>query len=1052
MTRPFEPAGDCRFSSKAAVRDEGALESRVLGHADGGPSADADRRFPLQGGGGGAAFGDSGNCALSGAPLHTSEDRSAGVTSCAADVDGEPPGPAEPHRTDVDGDDLTPRGGAGEANQAPEASISGEESPFDSVPDSDGLSRIADPRSALAVDVDGGRLPHVDGDRASPLRTGAALRAAAIEAHGSPVNAARANVAPSAADLEATPRVRCAARMSVGVGDGEAGGGEAGDGAAPSHTGELYPTVVGTPDAGDRALQAPTSAPAPPADAACANVATDASDVAQRAATPGLDSPFSAEAPGVPTAASHGASFGYMDAPYETGSAKVELAETTSEINGRATRGAAVHPPDHGASAGQIANGEQDVLVAGDRVDLRGLDALVPGDALDEQDVALTPVDVGQRGVAERMEVEHVVDAGARLPALEQVAEGPGGDPPAPARDEERRADVEALAMVSLPAQELVELVPGAVGQEDVLRGGLGGRALEHAQGDAPAGPAIGVHDVAHVKRRDLVLAQRGAQRERKDDVITKTIPVLAGDLEHPGLLDGGERARRAGDGGDVRGHDGPPADTHAPVADESKAQGPLLVGKRDEQELLDWLGTELGFLTGLGHYNEEPLVFEPYQIAFLRSTRRYRWVEKSRQVGFSFLFACEAIARCHLREAHTAVMVSYNLEDAKEKVNYARQLAEELPLAYRKKLVTDSKTELGFLSNGVSKRVSRIISNPSKAPRGKKGDLYLDELAHYANDREVYKGSTALILRSRGQLTGCSSPLGRRGVFWEIAKEELRKYRAYWRQQVPWWLCRFFCTDVARAAAEAPLLATEDRVRAFGTKDIQDQFDSLALEDFQGEFELGYCDESYSFFPYELILPCTSDELVLADDFATFGGVNGRLTAGFDVGRKRDLSELSIFEDIEGKQVCRLLRSYDKVPFADQEADLRRMLAMLPIARLSIDQNGIGMHLAENLQRDFVQVVPETFSNQSKEIWANDFKILLQRKDIVLPKDRELVAQIHSVKRRLTPTGKPSFEVERDDVGRGHADKFWSVALACQKERGPLPGAVAEIHVRIIG
>jgi hypothetical protein len=246
--------------------------------------------------------------------------------------------------------------------------------------------------------------------------------------------------------------------------------------------------------------------------------------------------------------------------------------------------------------------------------------------------------------------------------------------------------------------------------------------------------------------------------------------------------------------------------------------------------------------------------------------------------------------------------------------------------------------------------------------------------------------------------------------------------------------------------------MPTEERVRTFGTKDIGDQFDSLPLEDFQEEFEIGYSDESYSFYPYELILPCTTDDIVLADDFATFGDVTGRLVAGFDVGRKRDLSELSIFEDGGGKKVCRLLRSYDRVPFADQEADLRRMLTMLPIGRLSIDQNGIGMHLAENLGRDFGQVVPETFSNESKEIWATDFKILLQRKDVVLPKDRQLVAQIHSIKRRLTPTGKPSFEVEREEVGRGHADRFWSVALACQKERGPLPGALPEVHVRVIG
>ncbi|HET9621189.1 MAG TPA: terminase family protein [Kofleriaceae bacterium] len=527
---------------------------------------------------------------------------------------------------------------------------------------------------------------------------------------------------------------------------------------------------------------------------------------------------------------------------------------------------------------------------------------------------------------------------------------------------------------------------------------------------------------------------------------------MLAGDAEQPIALAVDKGAGWAANRGHVRGHQEPPAATHASGTEESKSAGPLLVGKRDEDDLLDWLGTEVGFLTCIGRYNEEPLVLEPYQIAFLQSTSRYRWIEKSRQVGFSFLFAAEAVARCHLRDAHTAVMVSYNLEDAKEKVSYARQLAEELPLAYRKKLVNDSKTELGFLSNGAAKRVSRIISNPSKAPRGKKGDLYLDELAHYANDREIYKGSTALILRSHGQLTGCSSPLGRRGVFWEIARQEHRQYRAYWRQQVPWWLCRFFCSDVARAGTEAPLMPTEDRVRTFGTKDIQDQLDSLPLEDFQEEFEVSYSDESYSFYSYELILPCTSDELVLADDFTTFGDVRGRLVAGFDVGRKRDLSELSIFEELDGKKVCRLLRSYDKVAFAEQESDLRRMLDTLPIARLSIDQNGIGMHLAENLRRDHAQVVPETFSNESKEIWATDFKILLQRKDVVLPKHRELVSQIHGVKRRLTPTGKPSFEVERDQDSKGHGDKFWSIALACQKERRALPDTANEITARVFG
>lgn len=476
-----------------------------------------------------------------------------------------------------------------------------------------------------------------------------------------------------------------------------------------------------------------------------------------------------------------------------------------------------------------------------------------------------------------------------------------------------------------------------------------------------------------------------------------------------------------------------------------------LAIVKRDEREFSQWLATEWGFLCGLATHEDEPVRLEPYQIAFLQNRSRFRWIVKSRQVGYSFLCALEALARCHLRERQTSIFVSYNLEDAKEKILIARQVYEELPLAYQKRLVVDSKTELGFMSNGPYQRLSRIISNPSKAPRGKKGDILLDELAHYVNDREVYKGSTALILRSNGQLTGISSPLGRRGIFWEIATEEMRKYPHHSRQEVPWWLCRFFCTEVARAALEAPSMATEERVARFGRPNIAEQFDSLPLDDFQQEFECLFVDESYSFYPYDLILPCTSDDVRLYDDFTDFPVPKGRIVAGFDVGRTRDRSELAVFEQASERFVCRFLRSYDHVPFEEQEADLRRLLNTLPVARLSVDNSGIGMNLAENLSRAFPQVVRENFTNANKERWATDFKILLQRREVALPKDREMVAQLHAIKRRVLGSGKVSFDAERSNR-HGHADRFWAIALACQKERNELQQRSADIAVRILG
>jgi hypothetical protein len=557
------------------------------------------------------------------------------------------------------------------------------------------------------------------------------------------------------------------------------------------------------------------------------------------------------------------------------------------------------------------------------------------------------------------------------------------------------------------------------------------------------------VEDVADVERQDLVFAKPGRERHAEEHVVAEASGVETGDAEEQGDLAFGEGAGRAGDRIDVARH---ASDGRSRLGTEQrKAAMTLGIVRRSEDDLASWLATEVGFITGLCTYDDAPVVLDAYQIAFLDSRSRFRWVTKSRQVGFSFLMSLEALARCHLRENHTTVFVSYNLEEAKDRILLARQVFEDLPLAYQKKLVVDSKTELVFESNSAGRKVSRIISVPSKAPRGKRGDVYLDELAHYVSDREVYRGSTALILRSQGQLTGCSSPLGRRGIFWEIATEEIRKYPHHARQLVPWWLCRFFCLDTARAAREAPEMTTEERVERFGRPAVVEQFESLALDDFQQELEAKFVDESYSYYPYDLILPNTSEEVVLAEDFEDVPEPRGRIVAGFDVGRTRDRSELAVFEEIEGRFTCRMLRSFAETPFAEQEATLRRMLEVLPVSRLSIDQSGIGMPLAENLARDYPQVARETFTNESKERWATEFKILLQRRDVALPRQRDVIAQIHSIKKRVLGSGKVAFDAERSSKG-GHADQFWAIALACQKERAPVRRGGMEVGVRVLG
>lgn len=487
----------------------------------------------------------------------------------------------------------------------------------------------------------------------------------------------------------------------------------------------------------------------------------------------------------------------------------------------------------------------------------------------------------------------------------------------------------------------------------------------------------------------------------------------------------------------------------------------PQAIVKRGPQEFADWLSTEPGFLSGLCTIqnpdgSDEPLRLEPYQTAFLRDRSSFRLSRKSRQVGMSYLMAGEAIARAHLRAGHRAVFVSYNMDDSKEKIAYAREIYESLPLEFQKPLRDGgSKSELAFLSP-TDKRPSRIISNPSRAPRGKgKADIYLDEIAHYGNDKEVYTGSTALIVRGvRAQITLCSSPLGRRGVFWEIDKQEFKQYRAYTRQFIPWWLSRHLCDDVHKAALDAPSMATADRVARFGRQNIKDQFESLTLDDFQQEYEAKYLDDQGSYFPYSLITPCTFDRVVSPDDFSGVEEPRGRLVAGYDVARTDHDIALSLFDERDsGMHDFRGMWTWKDLPFAEQEANLRMLIEMLPIARLRIDKTGMGMQLAENLERDYDQVEGVAFTNENKATMARDLKILMQQRRITLPCDRGLVTEIHSIRKRITTSGRAVFEpIGADEGTSAHADRFWSIALATGKDRGGRVERTPLVSVRIVG
>lgn len=460
-----------------------------------------------------------------------------------------------------------------------------------------------------------------------------------------------------------------------------------------------------------------------------------------------------------------------------------------------------------------------------------------------------------------------------------------------------------------------------------------------------------------------------------------------------------------------------------------------MVIGERAEflVDNLDWEGA-----TGV-----EGARPEYFQLALWSDDSPFRIENKSRQIAWSWALAADFLVDAVLN-AKDGVFVSISLEEAKEKIRYAKTIYEHLRVGGLPKLVRDAQFNLEF-SNG-----ARLTSLPSKPARGRaRSNVGLDEFAHAQRDRAIYTGSLPVISKG-GRLRIGSSPLGASGVFWEVYTQSLRPYSGYHRRATPWWHVYSFCTNVPEALKMAGALTTAQMVERYGNERIQALFGNLPWEDFEQEYTCRYVDESTAWITWEEIKAaqatapeCYSAESIGAlspeikeaiDDLARAiaqGSVESGLSVGVDIGRTRNTSEVyGVGLSTTNTYPLRLMLSLDNMEFDDQLAVLLMVMEALPVVSMKIDQNGIGRNLAENVAKRYpVKVEPVNFTNETKRMWATDAKMLIQQGRTPLPVDKELAYQIHSIKKIVTPSNNIAFDTERNE--KHHADRFWGWALA---------------------
>ena len=473
------------------------------------------------------------------------------------------------------------------------------------------------------------------------------------------------------------------------------------------------------------------------------------------------------------------------------------------------------------------------------------------------------------------------------------------------------------------------------------------------------------------------------------------------------------------------------------------------------------WTAEEkLNYVYAFMKYDRQDIVLDFWQDDFIKNRNRYICLLKSRQTGFSFVVAIKGLVKAldPARTQYTKQFVSYNEEDAQEKIRYARQFYDSIPDKYKKRLVHATSTMLEFEDIG-GKTTSRLISMPCRPPRGRNGDIYLDEFAIYLPrlSKEIYTAASFCTLR-RGCIEVGSTPLGTIGKFYEICTDR-ENYPNFDRYFVPWWYARVMCKDVKEAVVSAKDMTTQERVEKFGTRRLISLFTNSTLEDFQQECECTFIDSSMSYISLELIYANTPgrreddiptnitddeayfnakrnieikvftdpDELILSYNPELYGSP---LFMGMDVGRTHDATVFYIIGNHNGKKKSVARIEMRNAEFDAQREVFRKLMKNLPIYRSCIDDGGLGKDLAEAMTKEFSgRAEKYHFDMYSKEVLAMSVKTGLERREFLLENDREFHSQIHSIKR--TPTSGGSFRYDAERNEKGHADSFWAWALA---------------------
>lgn len=413
---------------------------------------------------------------------------------------------------------------------------------------------------------------------------------------------------------------------------------------------------------------------------------------------------------------------------------------------------------------------------------------------------------------------------------------------------------------------------------------------------------------------------------------------------------------------------------------------------------------------------------FLPYQKHWLEDTSKVKVWEKSRRIGATYVQSFEDVSDCIATPGLAVWFSSADETAAREYIVYCEEWAKLHQKAAKVlgELLIDEKNGVKAyviqFRNG--SRIHALSSNP-KAFRSKGGKVILDEFAWHEDPDALWAAARPCIMWGH-PLRILSTHNGTNSKYYKFI-EDIKAGRLKWA---------LHSTPIQQAVEDglADKIAKRKLSDAEREAWLKEEHDACATEDvWQQEYCCNAVDSASAFLTYEEIAACEDDNVLMPD----LDNITGFMTAGNDVGRKRDLTVTVAGEDICGIYYTRLLRRMAKTRFADQKKTLWPVLGHPKLVRACLDASGIGMQMAEEAVEAFGRYRIEgiMFTNEIKAELAYALKRRFEDKTIRIPRDEKLRAALHSVRKTITTAGHVRFDAAHGD--NGHADEFWALALA---------------------